>query len=96
MTHALVTNQELRSLAVCGPSRVLGIYIFNGCVYVYCPMHTRTAVVLSRQKYISLVVGFSFCSYAVVGKIRNVYGCSVALESGVTGIYTGPSSGNLK
>ena len=53
---------------------------------MYCSVHTPTAVVLSRQKDISLVVGFSFCSSAVMGKIRNVYGCSTATESGVMGL----------
>jgi hypothetical protein len=41
MTHALVTNQELRSLAECGPSRVLRTYMglmddVLSCAYVYC------------------------------------------------------------
>jgi hypothetical protein len=63
---------------------------------MYCPVHTPTAVVLSRQKDISLVVGLITSSSAVTGKIRNVYGCWAAMGSGVMGLYTGSSGGNLR
>jgi hypothetical protein len=43
-----------------------------------------------------LVVGFSFCSYAVMGNIRNVYGCYAAMESGVMGLYNSSSVGNVR
>jgi len=41
-------------------------------------------------------VGFGFCSHTVVAKIRNVYGCSAATESGVMGLYRSFSRGNLR
>lgn len=63
---------------------------------MYRAVHTPTAVVLYQQQDISLVVGFSFCSYVVVGKIRNAYGLSAAMESGVKGLCTGSFSGNLR